>query len=113
MALIFKPNQSAKVQVQTLDRRGNPTPVQEGSIDYSSPDPSFTVTEDPNDETILEIRSSGDPITSSKTVDIAVQADADRGDGVKTITGVITCVLEPEMAEGFGLTVLQEPQDIT
>lgn len=113
MAIIFKPNQFARVQIQTLDRRLKPTPVQEGTVEYSSPDPSFTVEEDPNDETILKITSSGDPITESKTVDIAVSADADRGDGVKTITGIITCVLEPETAEGFGVNVLEAPQDIT
>lgn len=113
MAIIFKPNQFARVQIQPVDRKGNPAKVQPGSIDYSSPDPSFTVEEDPNDETILKITSAPDAITESKSVDIAVSADADLGDGVKTINGIITSVLEPEGAAGFGINVLEEPQDIT
>lgn len=113
MAIIFKPNQFARVQIQPVDRKGNTAKVEPGSVDYSSPDPSFTVEEDPNDETILKITSSSEAITESKSVDIAVSADADTGSGVKTINGIITAVLEPEMAAGFGINVLEEPQDIT
>lgn len=111
MAVIFKPNQNATFQVTPTNRRGQPAKVQEGSVEYSSPDPSVVVEEDPTDETKFKVTTSADEITESKTVDVSVSADADLGDGIKTITGVLTVVIEPEGAEGFGITTITEPTD--
>lgn len=112
MAVIFKANQTAKFQVAPVDRKGNPAKVQAGSVEYSSPDPRVTVTEDPNDETIFDVTTSPDTVTESFTVDVKVSADADTGDGVKTIEGILTVVVEPEMAEGFGMNTLEAPHDV-
>lgn len=112
MAVVFKPNQFANFQVSPTNRKGQPAKVQAGSVEYSSPDPSVIVEEDPDDETKFKVTTSADEITESKTVDIAVSADADLGDGVKTISGILTVVVEPDGAEGFGITTLTEPADV-
>lgn len=113
MATVFKPNQFATFQVQPVDDKGNPAKVQEGTIDYVNPDPdSFTVEEDPNDETKFKVTSSANEITESKSVDIKVTADADLGDGVRSIETILVAVLEPRGAVGFGITTLTEPQDV-
>jgi len=113
MATIFKPNQFANFQVTPVDRKGNPAPVEAGSVEYENPDPdSITVEEDPNDETKFKVTSSATAITESKTVDVKVKADADTGAGVKTIEGILTVVIEPDGAAGFGIATLTEPADV-
>lgn len=113
MATIFKPNQFAQFQVQPVDDKGKPAKVEAGSVDYQNPDPdSFTVEEDPEDETKFKVTSSAAEITESKSVDIKVSADADTGEGVRTIEGILVCVLEPRSAVGFGINTLSEPADV-
>jgi hypothetical protein len=113
MVTIFKANQTAKFQVAPIDRKGNPAKVQAGSVEYNSPDPEVVVTEDTNDETVFDVTTSATPVTESRTVDVEVIADADLGDGVKEIRGILTVVLEPDMAEGFGIKTLAEPTDVS
>lgn len=112
MAVVFKANQFANFQVAPVNRKGQPAKVQEGTVEYSSPDPSVVVEEDPTDETKFKVTTSADEITESRTVDIPVSADADLGDGIKTITSILTVVLEPDGAVGFGITTLTEPADV-
>jgi len=112
MVVEFKPDQNATFQVAPTNRKGKPAKVQAGSVEYESVDPSIaTVAEDPNDETKFTVKSSADDITESKTTDIKVKADADLGDGVVTIEGVLTVTVTPEAATGFGVSTISEPAD--
>lgn len=112
MAVVFKPNQFANFQVAPVKKNGSPATVEPGTVEYSSPDPSVIVEEDPTDETKFKVTTSADEVTESKTVDISVSADADLGAGVKTIEGILTIVVEPDGAVGFGITTLTEPADV-
>lgn len=112
MATIFKSDQNATFQVAPVDRKGRPAKVQEGSVEYSIDDSSVaTVEEDPTDETKFKVVSSAEAITEAKLANVTVSADADTGDGIKTVTGVLAIVVEPDGAEGFGITTLTEPAD--
>lgn len=113
MATIFKANQFAEFQVAFVDRKGNPAQVDEDSVSYESPDPEVTVEENPDDQTKFKVTTSATPVTESRTVDIKISADADMGDGVKTLEGSLTVVLEPEMAEGMSIATLTPPQDVS
>jgi hypothetical protein len=113
MVVVFKPNQTATFQISPTDRKGNPATVEAGSVDYSSPHPSVIVEEDPTDETKFVVRTAPDAVTESLSVDVKVSADANLGDGVTTIEGTLTVVIEPESAVGFNVVTTSEPTDIS
>jgi hypothetical protein len=66
-----------------LSKKGNPTSVEAGTVVFASSDPA-----------ILEVTDNGDGTAKVKavgpvgTAQVQVSADADLGEGVKTVTGV-------------------------
>lgn len=86
--------------LQTVNKKGQPTPVEDGTVDYSSSNEAvFTVTEDPNDETKFTVVGVG-----AGTAQLNYSADADRGEGVVTITGFTDITVTPAQATGFNVT---------
>lgn len=86
-------------QVTPKNKLGQPAPVETGTVSFASDNPDIAdVVEDPNDETKFTIVGKGEGTTKIK-----FQADADRGEGVTTITGEIDVTVLPAAASGFGV----------
>lgn len=87
---------------QPLDRKGKPAKVQPGSVVFSIDNPdAATVTQDPNDPFTASV-VAGNPTADGAPATITISADADLGDGVKTITGVEPLIVTSGEAVGFG-----------
>lgn len=106
MAVVLSDTQFIEGQVQTVNKKGRPAPVEAGSIEYSSSNEAVaTVTEDPNDETKFAIKAVG-----AGTTQINYSADADLGEGVVPISGFTDVEVTPAQATGFNVT-FGEPQE--
>jgi hypothetical protein len=84
-----------------LDKKGNPAPVQDGSVVLSVSDGNGTVTakaDNPFAGTFKADKPTAD-ITAPGTV--VINADADLGDGVKNITGAFPVIVKGGEAVGF------------
>ncbi len=96
---------------QPLDKRGKNAKIQPGSVTFSIDNPAVaTVTQDANDQfsalvVVLDTTPDGAPAT------ITISADADLGDGVKTITGVEPLIVIAGEAVGFGNATVGEPTE--
>lgn len=100
MALTAAPQQRIPFILQPVDRRGNPAPVQEGSVSISMADTAVaTVERDPANELAGWVMTHAVGVTQ-----INYSADADLGEGVTTITGFDAIEVKPEQAVGFGIT---------
>ena len=106
MAVSLTTTQFVEGQVTPTDRKGNPASVEAGTVSYTSSDESIaTVEEDPNDETKFKIVAKGIGVAQ-----VDFSADADLGEGVKTIAGFVAVEVLPAEAVGFGVT-LGTPQE--
>lgn len=77
--------QKVKARLSPIDAAGNPAQVQAGSVSWASSDPAIlSVTPNPADEMEAEVVAIG-PLGSAQ---VQVSADADLGDGVKSINGI-------------------------
>ena len=100
MALSALPQQRIPFTLQPVDRKGNPAPVEPGSVVYSMDDPTVAVFEvDSSNELAGAIITSAVGVTQFN-----YSADADLGEGVVTITGFDAIEVKPELAVGFGIT---------
>lgn len=107
MAVTLKKRQFVEGQVTPTDKDGDPAAVEPGTVSFTSSDESIaTVEEDPNDETKFKIIGK-----KAGVAQVDFSADADRGEGVKTITGFVAVEVLPADATGFGVT-FGEPQDL-
>jgi hypothetical protein len=94
----IKVTQEQDLQISPADRRGNPAPVENGSVFFSSSDESiFTVHQNPDDGTKAVIKATGVGVAQ-----LNVTADADLGEGVETIEGFTGVEILPAQAVGFG-----------
>lgn len=101
MAVTLTEVQEVTGQVTPTNKKGNPAPVEAGSVSYSSSDESIAVVEeDPNDETKFKIVAKGVGVAQ-----VDVSADADLGEGVITVTGFVAVEVLPAGATGFGITL--------
>src|SRR5262245_5884638 len=101
MATIAKPNQNASGEVKPQDRHGNPSQVQENSVQYESDNTDVcTVEKDTENEKKFKLN-----FLSVGFANVKVKADADLGEGVVPIEATLQVVVEPEQAVGFGLDV--------
>lgn len=101
MALTMTTTQQATGQVQPVDSKGNPAQVQAGSVDYFIDDPDLVdVIEDPDDETKFTLVAKGKVGVGQ----FRVTADADLGEGVKSIETFAAIEILPAGAVGFGIT---------
>jgi hypothetical protein len=100
-------DQQARVRLTSItDRAGNPAPIQ-GVPDWASSDPTLmTVTADPD--------GAGDPTlalcvpmdgAADQLVDVTATVDADLGEGVQPIVGVINWAIVGGRAVFVGLSV--------
>ena len=94
---------------QPLDKKGKPAKVQPGSVAFSIDQPdAATVTQDASDPfTALVV--AGNPTADGSPATITISADADLGDGVKTITGVEPLIVTSGEAVGFGNATVSAP----
>ena len=94
----IKSTQEQDVQVSGIDRRGQPAPLESGSVVFESSDPAvFTVLQNPEDQTKAIIKAAGVGVAQ-----LNFSADADLGEGVETISGFSGVEITPAQAVGFG-----------
>lgn len=106
MAVIISDTQFIEGQVQTVNKKGKPAPVEAGTIAYSSSNEAVvTVTENPDDETKFTVTAVG-----AGTAQVNYSADADLGEGVVPISGFTDFEVTPAQATGFNVT-FGEPQE--
>lgn len=91
-----------------VDKKGQPAPVQDGSVKFSSSDETAaTVTQDPADPFKATVRSVGAGVTS-----VNIEADADMGDGTTLIHGEpISFQISGGQAVGFGSPTIGTPRE--
>lgn len=100
MALTAFPQQRIPFLLQPVDRKGNPAPVEAGSVTFSIDNPAVaSVEQDPANQLAGFVITNGVGVTQ-----INYSADADMGEGVTTITGFDAIEVKPEQAVGFGIT---------
>ncbi len=93
-----------------VDSKGNETTVEAGSVKFSSSDEEiFTVEKDdkdPDNEVAFKIVGKKPGVAQ-----LNFEADADLGDGVKTISGFTGVEVLPGEAVGFGQPVFGTPEE--
>jgi hypothetical protein len=109
MAVSMYPGQTAVGTLQPVDRKGNPSNVEPGSVKFSSSDESvFTVAVNPDNELQVTVTAVAPGVAQ---LNYEADADLDLGDGeTKTINGFAAVEVLPEEAVGFGFT-FDEPVD--
>lgn len=101
MALTMTSTQQATGQVAPVDIKGNPAQVEAGTVEYSVDNPDLVdVIEDPDDETKFTVVAKG-PVGVTQ---LTIRADADLGEGVKSIETFAAIEITPAGAVGFGVT---------
>lgn len=100
MALTMTTTQEVTGQLKPVDKKGNPAPVDAGSVTVTSSDEDvFVVEQDPSDETKFKLKAVGAGVAQ---LDFSADADLD-DEGVKTITGFAAVEILPAQAVGFGI----------
>lgn len=106
MALTLTTTQFVEGTLQPVDAKGNPAPVEAGSVLFTSSDESiFTVEKGEENELQLTITAVG-----IGTAQLNYSADADLGEGVTTISGFTAIEVVAAEAVGFGIS-FGEPQE--
>lgn len=99
MAASITTTQQVTGTLQPVDAKGKPASVEVGTVHFSSTDQSvFTVEQDPTNELSVKVVAVG-----PGTAQLDYSADADLGEGVKTIEGFTAIEVLPSSAVGFGL----------
>lgn len=100
MAATITDTQFIEGTLETVNKKGQPAPVELGSIEYSSSNEAvFTVTENADDEKKFTVTAVG-----AGTGQLNYSADADLGEGVVTISGFTDIIVTPGQATGFNVT---------
>lgn len=93
-----------------VDAKGNEAPIEAGSLKITSSDPEiFAVEKDenqPDNEFAFKIVAK-----KAGVAQLNYEADADLGEGVKTISGFTGVEVLPGEAVGFGVPVFGEPEE--
>lgn len=96
----LKSTQSVNGILQPVDRKGNAAPIEPGTVKFSSSDESvFTVEQDETHETKVKVVAVAPGVAV-----LNFEADADLGEGVKTISGSTGVEVVASDAVGFGVT---------
>lgn len=99
MAASITTTQQVTGTLQPVDAKGKPASVEVGTVRFSSSDQSvFTVEQDPTNELSVKVVAVG-----PGTAQLDYSADADLGEGIKTIEGFTAIEVLPASAVGFGL----------
>lgn len=100
--MVLTDTQRARITFgQPVDKKGFPAQVQPGSVVFEISDDSAAVVQDPNDVFSADVIAAH-PTPDQAPAVITISADADLGDGVKTITGVEPLIVTSGEASGFG-----------
>ena len=92
-----------------LDKGGNEAKVQEGSVEFSSDDESVATAEpDPDSGPYSAIVRTTNKVGATA---IKIKADADLGEGVKSIEGMLAVEVTAGEATGFGEPTTTEHVD--
>lgn len=91
------------------DKYGNDATVQEGSIEFSSDDSGIVSVEANPDGGPYSVKIK--TLTKTGATAIRIKADADLGEGVKTIEGVLAVEVVSGEATGFAEPEVTEPVD--
>lgn len=87
-------------QLQPVNRLGAPAPVEAGTVTFTSTDETVIVAEqDPADQLKVKVVAKG-----PGTAKLQYSADADLGEGVVPISGEVAFLIQPALAEGFGIS---------
>jgi len=89
LMVTLKDNQKVPLSISAVDAKGNAAPVQDGSVVFTSSDPALlTVGPDPDDagNQLKAVATAVGPLGAAQ---VTVTADADLGDGVTTLTGLV------------------------
>jgi hypothetical protein len=98
MALTLTAVQQVGVSVSAVDAKGNPAPVE--NVQFSSSDEAIlTVTVDPTDPT----KATAVAVGTTGTAQVKVQADADIGEGIKNLTGLLDVEVVAAEAVSLGI----------
>lgn len=99
-----KEGKKARIRVKLLTAHGHPAAVQQGTARFTSSNPSvISVVQDPADELVAEVEGLDGSENESATIEF--RADADRGEGVREIIGVVTGVCTQGDAQVVELVV--------
>lgn len=101
MSLILTSTQKCPLAIAAVDAKGNPAPV-EGAPSWSSSEPAF-VTVAPSEDGLSAVITAVGPVTPTP-VQINVTADADLGEGVKSITGLLEVSVVAGEAVGVAIS---------
>lgn len=97
--------QSVQLSILPVDAKGNAAPVEDGSVQFVSSDPTIiTVGPDPADPTnqLKAVATAVGPLTApGASVQVSVSADADLGAGVTTINGSLDFTVVASQATGL------------
>lgn len=97
MAATITDTQFITGTLSTVNKKGQPAPVELGTIEYSSSNEAvFTVAEDATNENGFTVTAVG-----AGTAQLNYSADADLGEGLVSITGFTDITVTPAQATGF------------
>lgn len=100
MAVSMTDTQFVTGQITPTNKKGNPAPVEAGSVKITSSNESVAVvTQDVADQTKFTVTGVAPGVAQ-----IDVSADADLGEGITNITGFLAVEILPAQATGFGIT---------
>lgn len=98
--LSLKNTQKVTGTLAPLDAKGNDAPIETGSVVVSSSDEAVaTIEKDPENEKSLTVKG-----VNNGTCTLTISADADLGEGVKTITTEVNVEIISGQASNFGIT---------
>ncbi len=104
----LKATQKQKFKVEFQDAKGNVATVQPGTVSIAVENESVAaIVRDADDETKFEV-FGGEPGTTQ----LNVSADADLGDGIKTVSDFSAVEVRAGDAVGVGIVALSEPEDL-
>ena len=104
-AMILKDNQQVSLAIQPVDAKGKPAQV-DGKPAWESSDPSI-VSVTPSDDGLSAVAAAGQNLGHAQ---ISVKADADLGEGVRLITGVLE--FDVVAGEAVSLSIIAgQPED--
>ena len=98
MALILTDEQKVSLSVGFFTKAGNPANV-DGTPTWASSDPAI-VTVTPSEDGRSAVATTVGPLG---TAQVTVSADADLGEGVKLVTGVLDIEVRPAEAVSAGI----------
>jgi hypothetical protein len=97
------------VQVAYVDAGGNPAAI-DGDVTWTSSNPTIAVAEpDPGDDTICKVTPTG----ALGSAQVVAQADADLGQGVRTLLTTLDVTLVAGEAVAGVINVVGDPEPIT